>query len=738
MLRRHAVPKHASPFYIFCRRLIGSALLAFLGAGAQAQTTCVPGTTADWMMTSDQLAATVRPTDCAVVEQSPPDFGWPSTGGSYQLTLIYPNGTTKSVTTSKNWANWSEVLPAGTYKWQVTSNGTASRTREFTVPANATSFLVPAMSTVLSGLSSTARPRGLPDSATLATMKSQRSSAVDALLSDVKRKSREALPGPTGGNGTLYSESALRAMAAAVYSPQKVYQKEAARRLMNLASWDPRGATSYAKDVEGARAVAWALAVGYDWLYSQLSSSQRTQILSVLKTRVGDMHDSVMASIERHPRDSSGNQSLVITAVIATLLAPDLSDATTWLNATLPLALNAINPWAGSEGGFSNSQAQGLWDVGGQLVPWYILRWATGIDVAKKAWVKNWARYMAYYAPVGTPSQVFGDGFELDLGENGARFGKGYTFFSPTPLGRWYASKLSGENQTQLEYLMAPPADFTTASFPASTPNTLVLPAIGQIAMHSDLADPARTSIYFKSSPAPYGAFDHSHADQNSFVVNAGGERLAIETGYYDGYKTAHWSEWYHQTRAKNAITYDGGKGQAFYEQDGKMGYGKLSRHVRGADYEIVTGDATQAYGGALTKAERSLVFLRPNLILVYDNLASNIGRQWEWNIHSLNAMNVVSGSKVSIQNNGQTLCVDVLKGPPTRFEQTDRFTVDPSTLRPRQWHGRFYSTELLPATEFIVLLNVGCTTTTASARSFRAISTSFVARPSAETTGAC
>jgi chitodextrinase len=677
---------------------------------------CIPGTTPDWMTTADQLAARVRPAECAIVEQSPPDFGWPSTGGSYQLTLTYPNGSTKSVSTTNNWVNWGEVLPAGSYKWRVTSNGTASSVRQFTVPATATPFLVPAMSSVLSQLSSKPRPRGLPDATTLATMKSQRSSAVNALLNDVKSKIKEPLPGTNGGDSARYSDATLRALAAAAYSQQGAYYNEAIRRLMNLASWDARGSTSYTNDMAGSRVVAWALAVGYDWLYPRLSSSQKSQILAALKARVTDMYSGVMASIEARPRDSNGNQSLATTAVIAALIAPDLPEATTWLNETLPLALNSINPWAGEEGGFSNSEAQGFWDLGGQLLPWYALRWSTGIDVAKKAWVKNWARYMTYFSPIGTPAHLFGDGLEMDITENRARFGKGHTYFAPTPLGRWYASKLSGEDQTGLEYLMAPPADFTTATFPAGTPSTLLLPTIGQIAMHSDLSNPARTSVYFKSSPAPYGAFNHSHADQNGFVVNSGGQRLAIESGYYDGYKTPHWTEWYHQTRAKNAITYDGGKGQVFYEQGGKMGHGAFTRHVGGSDYEIVTGDATPAYAGALTKAERSLVYLRPNLILVYDNLASDIARQWEWNIHSIKAMNVLSGSKVSIENNGQTLCVEVLNGPPRRFEQTDRFTADPSGTHPQQWHGKFYSTELLPATEFVVLLNVGCTTTTASA----------------------
>ena len=40
--------------------------------------------------------------------------------------------------------------------------------------------------------------------------------------------------------------------------------------------------------------------------------------------------------------------------------------------------------------------------------------------------------------------------------------------------------------------------------FPEGTPNAAVFPVIGWAAMHSDLRDPRRTSVYFKSSP--YGS----------------------------------------------------------------------------------------------------------------------------------------------------------------------------------------------------------------------------------------
>src|SRR5712692_1569345 len=703
-------------------------LAAGLPFAAQAQT-CVPGATADWMATSDQLAAPIRPAECASVEQSPPDFGWPdiSPDGVYQVTLTYPDGRAKTLAATQNWINWNEVLPAGTYSWQVqfidSSGVRISRARQFTVSANATPFLVPDAATLLNRVTAEAHPRGLPDPTTLALMLGDRQSAVAALTSAVNSLLSSALPGAPSASVEFQVRDecmrTLNSLMAYLYTKQDIYFNDALRRVLNLASWDPRGSTSYANSAQASRFLAWTVALGYDWLSPRMPTGHKNQVLSMMQIRVGDMYNDVIGSrarIAKYPRDSQGNQTLVVLAVISTLLAGDLSEANTWLQSSLPLAINATDPWGTEEGGFANADAFGTSVVGELLVPWYLLRWSAGVDLSQKAWVRNWSRFIAYFLPPSTPSGVFGDAADQALGEPWARFAKGYTHFAPTSLGRWYASQLTGEDPTRMEYLLSPLADLASNVFPDGTPSSAAFLSLGQAAMHSDLADPARTSVYFKSSPAPYGSFDHSHADQNSFVVNAGGQRLAIDSGYYDGYKTAHWWQWYKQTRAHNAVTFDGGKGQLFFEQDGKMGYGAITNYALSPDHDIVHGDATQAYGGALSEAKRSMVYLRPNLVLVYDKLASDTPRQWEWNIHALNLMNVGSDRQISIENNGQRLCVDMLAGPTMRFTQTDLFTAAPSGNLPRQWHGKFYSVDLLGAAEFVTLLNVGCMPTTASA----------------------
>ncbi len=697
-----------------------------------AQTGCVPTTVVDWMVTGNQLDQDIRPHDCETVQQSPPDFRWPEVfdGGDYQVILTYPDGRTRMLQTTQNWLNWDEVLPAGSYSWTVTHAGISpSNRRHFSVDADSKPFLVPEMSAVVSAVSARPHPRSLPDDATLVMMKSQRAAAVNSLLTTVGQRVNQVLPTPglTSGHAFDYSKLALNSLMACVYSNQKLHCNDAVRRVMNLASWDPDGETSYLRPYGdmAARYLTWTVALGYDWLYHILTDAQRSQLLNTLNVRNGVMYNDILGArtrIAKYPRDSHANQTLTVVTVISSLLAGDLPIANTWLSTSLPLFLNAINPWGGDEGGFANGGAYGMWDMGETLPTLIELGYATGIHVGQKAWVRNWGRYFAYFTPPGMVGgvTVFGDGFERNEAKQQACYGKGYTYAVPSPLGRWHMSQLSGEDQTRIEYLMAPPADFSGAQpFPAGTPNALYLPSIGQVAMHSDLADLARTSVYFKSSPPPYGAYNHSHADQNSFVVNAGGQRLAIESGYYDGYKSAHWKKWYHTTKAKNAITFDGGQGQSFYEVGGKMGYGKITSFNSTANYDIVTGDATQAYGGALTLAQRTLVYLRPNLILVYDNLASATSRQWEWNIHSLNQMTATSDTKATIQNGGESLCVTLLAGPTTRFSQTDQFTANPTGTRAAQWHGRFASTTRLPSAEFVTLLNIGCKPITASAIKF-------------------
>jgi hypothetical protein len=694
----------------------------------------------DFLVVDDPLAAAIRPADGATVEQTPPDFSWPDVDkrASYTLNLTYPGGKVRSLRAPQNYINWDEVLAPGRYRWTVTSSSAGrertSQPRAFTVGPQARPFLAPDMKALAAKMKAKPHPRGLPDAATLALMVKQRPEGVRQLRADVEVRMRKAppppppdSPSPNKDNWQVYDEvkRTLNSLTAAVLLGEERYVQDAVGRLKNLASWDAEGSTSYNRRGlnMAARTLTHVLVLGYDWLHPRLRSEERHLLLKTIGTRLAHMHADVIGErsrVAQRPRDSHGQLTATMLGMMSALVVGDIPQAEQWMSEALPLALNITQPWGGEDGGFSNGTAYGIWDTGDLQSHWYVTRWATGIDFAQKAWVRNYARFLAYFNPPGTPARLFGDGHEQAMfREQSARFGKGYTHFAPTPLGRWYASHLSGEAPLRFEYLMSPPADFSGPQpFPPDAPHSLYLPTTGWVAMHSDLADEKRISVYFKSSPPPHGAFNHQHADHNGFVVNAGGERLAIESGYYDAWKSPHWWKWLKSTRAKNAITFDGGQGQIFFEQTDykRMGYGRITRFDSTPRYDAVTGDATQAYDGALKRAVRTLVYLRPNVLLVHDALASAEPRRWEWNIHALNRIKETAARSIEIQNNGQRLCVQMLGGPPVRFSQTDEWPEQGAPRRGEpQWHGRF-ATEPLPEAELVALLDVGCSTGQASA----------------------
>jgi hypothetical protein len=683
----------------------------------------------DWMGTIplSRSSAPVRPAGCARVEQTPPDFSWPDfgPGSRYEFRLTYPDGTARSSATERNWIAWSEALPPGEYRWQVrlvpkTGQGADSRTRRFVVEAGAVPFVVPEWRTLFERASARPRPRALPGDRDplFASLASERGEGLERLIKEVDGSLGSVPQGePAARSATPYwrevhdeARRTLHAAVAWIATKDERYFAEALRRTQNLARWNPRGITSHANADETSRDIAWTLSLAYDWLSPRLDAAQKRAVLASLKVRVGDMYDDVIgerARVAIHPYDSHGNETLTYLAAMSTLLAGDLPEAQAWLRDALPLAIRWTSPWGGEDGGFGNGSAYATWLTGDLLVAWNVMRWVVDVDLSRKAWVRHYANFLAYFTPPGTPTGVFGDGAELALTEAWARYGKAYTRFAPSPLGRWWASQVGGEDSARLELLLAAPAAPGPAPFPKGTPNAALFPSIGWAAMHSDLADPARTSVYFKSSM--FGSYNHSHADQDSFVVVAKGRSLAIDSGYYDGYRTPHWLQWYKQTRAHNAITFDGGQGQVVFEESNQLGPGAITAHAFRPDYDVVSGDATQAYGGALKEAKRSLVYLRPDLILVYDRLASAQARQWEWNIHALHRIEVPGDRRIAIREGDASLCVEMLAGPPTAFTQTDRFTAPPQGNAPAQWHGAFVSKERSGEAEFVALLRVGC-----------------------------
>lgn len=529
------------------------------------------------------------------------------------------------------------------------------------------------------------------------------------------------LPGTPPGEvqGMVFSEEADTLLAALIWlkTGNNDALSEARRRALNLAALPPNGTTSYRAHDQAGRAVAWALALTYDWLYDRWTPAERQMLLAAIRPRVVDMLAPVTQDnpygldsgkkLDSWPYDSHGVLTLAKLSVICTVLAGEDPLFNQCYADVVPRYLARPIPWGGDDGGYANGTGYAQWDVlYNHFDVWDMLRTALGVNLWDTPWAKGYVDYIAYFLPPGAPTGLFGDGAEDNWSNLWATQAKAYATQLPSPLADWYARNEKGEQSLPFAFLQGPQRNWSAVSslLPSGIPQAIHLASIGWVAMHSDLADMNRTSVYFKSSP--YGSYNHSHADQNSFVIHSKGKALAIDSGYYDEYGSAHWKDWYKQTRAHNAITYDGGLGQKVDSMDAK---GRITQFKTTPVYDITTGDATPAYGGALTRAVRTLVYLRPGTLLVHDSLASATPRTWEWNIHALNPIKVTGPKGIEFEQEGARLCVQMIDGPDVAFRLTSRFTAEPLGNRPAQWHGVFATQQKSKTASFIALLEVGC-----------------------------
>jgi len=487
---------------------------------------------------------------------------------------------------------------------------------------------------------------------------------------------------------------------------------EGRRRLAELASWDPHGDSGIHGNHLVARDMLWGLAALYDALYKDLDGDERRRAVDSIIARAADVHSEFLASgkMARQARNSHGWVAWAGAAAAIALVAGDDPRAEKLFLDLVPPFVTSISPWGGAPGGYGNGTGYGLWDVASLIAPFDIIGQAIGIDLYRKPWLAHVPRFFTYFLPPGAPEAPFGDAAEMPPDRNTAWTLRALSQRTNDPLVRWAAGQADPPAGGAMPLILSALRDpLEQPPLPPATPNSAYFEDVGWVAMHSALADRKRVSVYFKSSP--YGSHNHSHADQNAIVVQAGGRALLKSSGYYDFYGSDHFKAWYQSTRASNAITFDGGKGQAQLDLNAK---GRIVAFRSAPAYDVAVGDATQAYGGQLKQALRTVVYLRPDVVIVHDRLGSATARRWEWNVHADNRFEG-DARAFRLESGPQSLCIDVLQAPPVRLDQQSGFQTPPRSSGKNatytdQYHASLVSTNPSNEAEFVVALRISCT----------------------------
>lgn len=733
---------------------------------------CTPKASVDFLDRMFAHRRRILPRDCKVLETSTPLFSWaePPDRNSrtpWNFTLRSSTGTpvfSKSASIHRL-SLAPTVLAPGNYEWRVgytNINGTtvASDWRKFSVLAGTRADSIPDGLTIATRVATKNRPRMLATGsnfsqiAALAKSSSENNLVLNSLLAQAKYASEISIPaGPTFQarttftNDLAYTQYLLQWMhvantertriesiaVAAGLTNDAALRDAAIKRLNALAAWTPEGATSDILNDQANRNIYLALAEGLDLLWDSLTPLERSTITRALRSRVLAAIANIKL-LDTEPYDShriSNVRWLTQTLLLAAGL-PDFPEANALLANQWDLSRFTLNAWGDDDGSFGNGIAYG-WYSFLSITPFVAaVRAIADVDLTQVPYVsRGGEQLIAFTAPNKVASSALGDETETN---------QLYTYYSPdfyrlhalltkNPTDEWYwrqrsASVVSPNNLQPWHLLLLPYYPSRTAPAAPST-NSWFFADSGIAAMHLDASKSNRTSVFFRSSR--FGAYNHSHADQNSFVFFSSGEPLLINAGYYPYYGSPHHVSVTRATRYKNALTFDGGIGQAeanatttrptapLHSMDNS---GALINGFDDGEVAVVTGDATKAYRGyisssatwssLLTNAVRSIAYIRSaGHILIYDWATSASSRRWELNFHSPTSFTTI-GSTVKTMNGSSSACFDTY-GPPLTYSQTSNWDVAPERAMPSQSHIRL--TVSSPSNEFVnlTIIRDGC-----------------------------
>jgi len=492
-------------------------------------------------------------------------------------------------------------------------------------------------------------------------------------------------------------------------------------------SWDLKGTTSMSYDDEVAMPILLCTARAYDWIYGTLTDQERQAVRDMLKVRGEQAYArwwEPAGPYHRQPYASHQTRLVNYMSQVGTVFYGELPEAQKWLSYVLPVATSFYPAWGGRDGGYSEGPNYWRMYFNYMLQSAFCIERAMGLDVLRTPFYRNDGWYKIYGDPYFAVQRPFADtGIGAYWPADKINLYRLASVFH-NPYFRWRADLAEPRAGLPVNETVVPTG---VMSFfwldegpeapkprpPADLPRSKVFRDIGLAAFHEDPSNPDETYLLFKSSP--YGAWSHIYADQNSFYVQAFGEALAIQSGYYPHYGHPHHQSWTWQTRAHNSILVDG-QGQKARDRTSR---GRIFDWSFGdgspGSLDYAAGDATEAYPGVLDRFVRRVYYQRPHDFLIVDDIRALAPSRFDWLLHSLEKMEIDEKSRtVTIKRGKARLAATFLSPAGLVFSQNNKFTDDPGEsydqpgyFYPDQWHLTVSTTEKSKSAVFAVKMRV-------------------------------
>ncbi len=699
--------------------------------------------TAELKSGDDQLD--FRPADGSVVTTNPPSFVWLPVPGASHYTLEYstdphfpPAETIRIGNLDISVYTPSAPLDADrTWYWRVYAvnqrgeSSAPARTRAFRISPSAALFALPPLEEVRQRIprahprlfvtpDSLAAFRQKKDSELLYRLLWQRISSQAAVLAvaDLPPEPPHARPGGVWDVGlwrqyslAVKATDDLETLAFAYLLTGDRRLGEAARRwMLHIASWDPKGATSAAVNDEASMPILLKLSRAYTWAYDILTPEDRKVIQNVMRVRGNEAYRLLKERpFESRPYASHAGRSLGFLGEAAIAFLGDFPEAQEWLDYVIRIFYAVYPAWGGDSGGWAEGHA--YWTSYMNRVLWFVdaLQVATRLSLYDKPFFRNTGTFKLYTQPPYSKMGPFGDFADEPPNQTSANVMAHLARVYGNPYYQWYAEQLGTVVEMgvmgYIRAVLHPPKGLRGQA-PVDLPSSAYFPDVGWVVFHKQLGR-RDDAIQFMFKSSPYGSYSHSLADQNTFTLEAYGMPLAISSGYRPWYGSNHHMGWTKTTQAHNGILVNG-QGQTVQSLAAK---GRISGFLHGESFDYTAGDASRAYGQLLPRYLRHVVYVRPDLFVLFDDLKAAKPSTYGWLLHAYYPFAIdPQAGHLHLDAKSAQLDVWLWSSQPLTFSQTNQFAVplDEPLNKPEQWHLNATTREAAGQAYFLAVLAPG------------------------------
>ena len=505
------------------------------------------------------------------------------------------------------------------------------------------------------------------------------------------------------------------------------YARAACERMVSISRWDPEGSSHLAHNDEAHMSVIWDGAKAVDWVWDCFTDEERAVVIEQFRRRgeitYAHMHDHGLYGITNF--GSHSGREIVFLALLGMVFHEHIPEARGWLEWLRPVLCGIWPVWARDDGAWAEGPSYGAAYVNIMTMFATALKRGCGVDLYRRPFWQGHAQWRQWILPPWAEWMGFGDHSERWRGTwlgNAALVGRIDHATGTRELDDYVA------DFRRVAETLDDPEDRNMPRFNAqdflAEPNGEPVPArpqervlrnfsdAGWAALRTDLRDAERDiSLLFRSSP--FGAWSHSHANNNDFALHVAGRCLLMPSGYYAGYGSEHHAHWVWHTKSHNCVTLSGA-GQIMRSLES---VGSTDCAYEDERLAYLRGTADASYADRAQRCRRHVVYLKEHAaFLMIDEFVARPGvlSALEWNAHSWNEFAIDEDARsFTVERDDRVLHGQFLHHHNSFFSLSEGFDPPPSAIKSNaqwynQYHLRFTPAGLVPRCTLGVVLACG------------------------------